>query len=127
MRTANAWNYAYAVSRVVPDRLHKKILRIVQSERREEDSFPTLYRCNTRGQMIRSLKKAGLEPVVVLWEAEPGYLGFSPLIYRLGLAWSRIAPASTRNTLLAFGIKPQAKAVVGRVRHACAESPEYSH
>ncbi len=106
IRTANAWNYAYAISRLIPNRFHRLVLGFVQKDRAEQDSFPTLYRCNTRHAMTRSLKMVGLEPVVVLWDAEPGYLAFSALTYRLGLALSRISPSGLKNTLLAFGTKP---------------------
>ncbi len=45
--TPNKWGYVALVSRLVPNRLHSKLLKAIQPHRKEEDVFPTHYRVNT--------------------------------------------------------------------------------
>lgn len=49
-RTPNKWHYSMLASRLVPERLHARLLRRAQSAGREErDVFPKHYRMNTAG------------------------------------------------------------------------------
>ncbi len=103
IRTINAWSYLGIVSRFVPRSLHVGLLSRVQPDRRAEDMFPTRYRCNTVGRLRRALDRAGFDAVVYSAEAEPSYLGFNPIAYRLGLAHRRLAPSRLRVGLIAWG------------------------
>jgi SAM-dependent methyltransferase len=105
IRTPNARSYAAVASRLVPNRLHAKVLARVQPGRKEEDVFPTLYRCNTRAQLRRALERHGFEAVVDSHESEPAYLSFSRVSYALGVLHQRYAPAPIRRTLLAYARK----------------------
>lgn len=110
LRTPNKLGYVAQVARMVPNRLHARVLGRVQEGRKEEDVFPTLYRCNTVWALRRALRENGFDAVVYGYEAEPGYLAFSRLAYRLGVWHQRWAPGFLKVTLFAFGKK------VGRVR-----------
>lgn len=103
VRTPNAWNYIALVSRLVPDRLHAGVLAKVQDGRKEEDVFPTLYRCNTIGTLRARLSENGFDHVVYGYDAEPSYLSFSKIAYFFGVLWQRFAPAFLRSALFAFG------------------------
>lgn len=52
-RTPNRWHYTYLLSALIPNRLHKRILELVQPLRQEKDVFPTYYRLNT----LRTIRK----------------------------------------------------------------------
>ncbi|HMP79624.1 MAG TPA: class I SAM-dependent methyltransferase [Pirellulaceae bacterium] len=105
IRTPNAWSYVALAARLIPNRMHARVLRVAQSGRKEEDVFPTVYRCNTAGRLRRTLARHGLQGVVYAHEAEPGYLAFSSLLYRLAAGCQPLLPAWFRTTLLAFGRK----------------------
>ena len=109
LRTPNIWNYATLATRLIPNRLHAKVLARVQPSRKQEDIFPTLYRCNTARQIRRQLECSGLDAVVVPYESEPAYLSFSRGLYALGVLHQRYAPRLFRRSLLAFGTKRRAR------------------
>jgi len=105
IRTYNVWSYVGVASRLVPNRLHGAVTTKVQVSRREEDVFPTLYRCNTRGKLRKAFHRNGFDGVVYSIEAEPSYLRFSRMLYRIGAVVHRITPPQFRWTLLGFGRK----------------------
>lgn len=110
LRTPSKLWYVALIARIVPNRLHARVLGRVQEGRKEEDVFPTLYRCNTVWALRRALRESGFDGVAYGYEAEPSYLSFSRLAYRLGVWHERWAPGFLKVTLFAFGKK------VGQVR-----------
>lgn len=111
LRTPNRWSYIAAVAQLVPNRLHARVTAKAQDGRAEQDVFPTRYRCNTRGSIRRQLNRLGYSAWVESIEAEPCYLHFSPLAYRIGSVVHRWLPRTFRSTLIAFASKPAAQAV----------------
>ena len=109
VRTPNVWSYPVVASRIVPNRLHARALRRLQPNRKEEDVFPTLYRCNSREKLRRTLERHGFDCVVRAHESEPGYLGFSRPLYALGVVYQRYAPQALRSVLMAFAVKRPAR------------------
>jgi hypothetical protein len=89
----------------VPNRDHSRVLEKVQEDRKAEDVFPTVYRCNSRGKLLRALRQHGLDGVVYGYESEPKYLQFSRFAYRIGVLYQRIAPRGLGNALFAFARK----------------------
>lgn len=108
IRTVNANSYLGVASRLFPGRLHARLLARIQPERSPRDVFRTLYRCNTQKRLAATLARHGFDAVVYGAEAEPSYLAFSPLAYRLGVLHARHAPSGMRVGLLAFGRLPGA-------------------
>jgi SAM-dependent methyltransferase len=100
IRTPNVLSYVGLISHVVPNRWHGAVLRVAQSGRGEY--FPTAYRCNTLWSLRRALARHGYEGVAYGYEAEPSYLNFSKLAYRLGVWHQRFAPGFLRPALFAF-------------------------
>jgi len=105
IRTPNTWNYMGIVSRLIPSRLHARVLRRIQPGRREEDVFSTVYRCNSVRKLRRALTRHGLEGVVQTHEPEPAYLSFSGILYALAVFHQRHAPSAFRRMLFAFARK----------------------
>ncbi len=103
IRTINAWSYVGVGSRLVPDRLHARLLGRLQRQRAACDVFPTFYRCNTIPKLRRSLEAHGFDSAVYGAEAEPAYLAFNPAAYALGLAHRRLAPRFMQTGLFAWG------------------------
>ncbi len=102
IRTSNAWNYIAIFSKLIPNRCHHTVLARVQERRKEEDVFPTYYRCNTLPALRTMLTQHGFQHVVYGHEAEPSYLSFSRIAYWLGTLHQRFAPNLLRATLFAF-------------------------
>lgn len=105
IRTPNVRSYPVLASRLVPGRLHKGVLRRLQPDRKKDDIFPTLYRCNSPKKLTRSLERHGFSGIVHAHESEPGYLGFSRSLYALGVLYQRYAPPSLRSVLMGFGVR----------------------
>jgi SAM-dependent methyltransferase len=103
LRTPNVWNYATVATRAIPNRLHTRVLHTVQPGRKEEDVFPTLYRCNSVRRLRATMSRAGFDSVVHTFESEPAYLSFSSVTYFLGVMHQRYAPPALRRTILAYG------------------------
>jgi SAM-dependent methyltransferase len=103
VRTPNSWGYVALCSRLVPNRHHARVLGKVQDGRKEEDVFPTLYRCNSIWAMRAMLRRHGFDHSVYGYEAEPSYLSFSRLAYWLGVWHQRLAPRFLKPALFAFG------------------------
>lgn len=102
LRTPNSNSYVALIARLVPNRHHASVTRRVQDRRKDEDVFPTLYRCNTRHRLRRMLEHHGFEHAVYSYEAEPSYLSFSKLAYGLGVLHQRFAPRCVKPALFAF-------------------------
>jgi SAM-dependent methyltransferase len=105
IRTPNAWNYASIATRLIPNDLHARVLGRVQPNRKEEDVFPTVYRCNSVRKLRAALTRHGFDVVVRTYEAEPAYLSFASVPYLLGVLHQRYAPQAIRRTLYAFALK----------------------
>lgn len=103
IRTPNRWGYVALASRMIPNRMHARVLSKVQADRDEVDVFPTFYRCNSRGRLQRAMERAGFDAAVWTTEAEPGYFAFSGLLYRVAAMAHAVMPAPLRTTLVAFG------------------------
>jgi SAM-dependent methyltransferase len=92
--TPNKWGYVGVGARLVPRRLHGYILRLVEPRREEEDSFPPVYRMNTR-RALRALFPAGkFDDFSYAYDGQPFYHFESSLMGRLWQAvfWATPAP-----------------------------------
>ncbi len=103
VRTPNHWNYIALISRLIPNQKHTQVLTRAKANLREEDIFPTLYRCNSISALRKALEKYGFEHVVYGYEAEPSYLSFSKIAYALGVLHQKLAPGFLKPAIFAFG------------------------
>jgi SAM-dependent methyltransferase len=102
LRTLNVHNYIGIISRFLPSSLHNRVLSKVQVGRKEQDVFPTVYRCNTISALRRRLKENHFQAVVYGHEAEPSYLSFAALAYALGVAHQKFAPGFLKAAIFVF-------------------------
>jgi 2-polyprenyl-3-methyl-5-hydroxy-6-metoxy-1,4-benzoquinol methylase len=101
-RTPNRWGYPYVAATIIPNRLHAKVISIVQPGRKAHDVFPTYYRANTRRALLRLLKTHQFEGCVYRHISEPSYLGFSRWSYAFGVYLHRWLPAVLWTSLFVF-------------------------
>jgi SAM-dependent methyltransferase len=103
IRTMNSLNYIALFARLIPARFHKAVLRkALCGHRKEEDGFPTMYRCNTKRGICRMLDQHGFEHCVYGYEAEPYHLSFSHVSYLCGVLHQRLAPRLFKGMIFAF-------------------------
>lgn len=88
--TANMWDYRTLVARLVPNRLHARIVRQVEG-RMEEDTFPIASRTNTRTDVERLAVSAGLrvESFECLSQF-PIHLMFNGALFFLGVCYEKL-------------------------------------
>ncbi|MDG1899126.1 MAG: methyltransferase domain-containing protein [Phycisphaerales bacterium] len=103
--TPNKYFYVSILASLIPNRFHSALTSRVQHDRKDEDVFPTFYRCNTKRTVIRMMEKAGFDVTVVRHEAEPAYMHFSSIAYRLGAIAHRLMPPPLASTLLIYARK----------------------
>lgn len=103
LRTPNRWSYIGIAANLIPNKFHSNVTSVVQEGRKEEDVFPTFYRCNSISRIKNMMKQHGFEAVVYGFEAEPSYLSFSKSAYWLGVLHQRFAPRFLKPVIFAFG------------------------
>jgi SAM-dependent methyltransferase len=101
-RTPNRWGYIGIGARVVPNRLHGRVLSRMQATRQEVDIFPTFYRMNTRSTLKGLFDEVHYQHAVYSHNPEPAYFGRSTVLWRLVSATSRVLPDALGATLHVF-------------------------
>ena len=104
VRTTNRWGYVGVIASLIPNRFHAKITGKVQEDRKTEDVFPTVYKCNSTRKIRKQMKASGFDSVVYGYGSEPKYFEFSVIFYWLGKLYERIAPKFLQPAIFAFGI-----------------------
>ena len=93
-KTPNRRHYVATIARLTPHRFHQRI--IAMRSRVADDVFPTRYRANSRGDVQRLAKDAGLGvDRIELIEGRPEYLRIFWPAYLVGLAYERIVNATS--------------------------------
>jgi SAM-dependent methyltransferase len=87
-KTPNRFHYMPVIASATPTWFHKMYNR--WRGREEVDTFPTLYRLNSRGAVRKYAKAVGLE-VERVWtvEGRPEYLRLTPPTYLAGMIYER--------------------------------------
>lgn len=88
--TANVWDYATMIARIVPNRLHPMIVARTEG-RAEEDVFPTCYRTNSRGAVRKLADSTGfvIESFRYLGQY-PNYFLFNAPLFVLGTIYDKV-------------------------------------
>lgn len=88
--TANLWDYASLIARLVPNRLHPWIVARTEG-RAEEDVFPVAYRTNTRGAVARWASQAGFELDSLRYLGQyPSYFMFNGALFLLATGYEKL-------------------------------------
>lgn len=103
IRTPNRWSYIGLAATFIPNKYHSSVTSFVQDGRKDEDVFPTLYKCNSIRKLKNIMKKNNFECVVYGYEAEPSYLSFSKIAYFFGVLHQRFAFGFMKPAIFAFG------------------------
>lgn len=88
--TPNKWDYASVISRIVPNRYHGPLVKLTTG-RDPDDVFPTVYKANSKKDLYRHLRAAGLEVREFRYLGQyPEYLKFSSILYFLGSLYEKM-------------------------------------
>lgn len=88
--TPNATSPAAMLNRLLGPLQHRLVPKLYGRE--EVDTFQVMYRANTQRQLTQLAKNAGFEVVALRSIKDPTYFAFHPVLFRLSVWWSRIAP-----------------------------------
>lgn len=102
VRTPNRYGYIALANRLIPDRLHSRLIQSAQSQRKSEDVFPAVYRLNTARAFGQRFPASRYDRYVIPWDAEPAYHFGSKLLYSLFLAIQYCTPAPFKTVLMVF-------------------------
>ncbi|HEY1092173.1 MAG TPA: class I SAM-dependent methyltransferase [Burkholderiaceae bacterium] len=115
--TANLWDYGTVAARLVPNRLHARVVKYVEG-RAEEDTFPTQFKTNSKSEIERLAAGSGLELSRIEYLNQyPNYFMFNGALFYLGMLFERLtsrfdALKFLRGWLLVTLQKPAAGAAV---------------
>lgn len=88
-KTPNRLHYATVAARCTPFWFHRWFNR--KRGRVEHDTFPTVYRCNSKRQLLQSVAESDLQlQSLYFWEGRPEYTRVFPLMYAFGIAYERL-------------------------------------
>jgi len=85
----NAHNYIALISRVVPNWLHKHVVRVLYG-REQQFTFPVYYKTNTKDKLDESLNRHGFICEYFRYIGDPTYIAFNEPLYRLGVFLERL-------------------------------------
>ncbi len=93
-KTPNKWHYMPTIARMTPHGFHQYVNRL--RGRAEVDTFPTRYRTNTKGDVLRLAAAAGLmvERIEHI-EGRPEYLRMTWPTYLVGTLYERIVNSTS--------------------------------
>jgi SAM-dependent methyltransferase len=88
--TANLWDYASIIAKLVPNRFHPWIVSKTEG-REEHDVFPVAYRTNTRGAVQKWAKQAGFEIISFRYLGQyPSYFMFNGYLFLLATGYEKL-------------------------------------
>ncbi|MDN5893794.1 MAG: class I SAM-dependent methyltransferase [Nocardioides sp.] len=79
-RTPNKWGYIALGARMVPNKMHARVLERLQPARAERDVFPTRYRMNTLGALRQQFPERWWKVTGYTVNGEPVYFGSSRVL-----------------------------------------------
>ena len=103
-RTPHKYSYVAIIASLVNNRFHSKLLRFIQSERKEIDVFPTRYKLNKMKDIKSTF--SNWEHYSFVYRAEPAYYFGNRFIFVLQSLLHRIMPSFACGNLFVFVKKP---------------------
>lgn len=88
--TANLWDYASIIAKLVPNRFHPWLVSRTEG-REEHDVFPVAYRTNTRGAIRKLAGQTGFEIVSFRYLGQyPSYFMFNGFLFLLATGYEKL-------------------------------------
>jgi SAM-dependent methyltransferase len=88
-KTPNKWHYVPMIAKITPYSFHIFINKV--RGRESYDTFQTVHKCNTVGDVKKYSHKSGFTFVdFIMWEGRPEYLRIAFPFYLLGYSYERL-------------------------------------
>lgn len=101
-RTPNKWGMISISARLVPNSFHDTLLRYLQPQKKSVDTFPTVYRLNTRAQLERHFAPTAFDHCTFTYDGGPSYAGNSRIAWKLSRGAARLTPSRFDPMLFVF-------------------------
>jgi SAM-dependent methyltransferase len=105
-RTPNKYGYVTLLTGLIHNRLHTRVLKRVQPDRKEIDVFPTVFKMNTIGDIATVCRQVGLQNHTYRFTPEPGYFFDSKFMFFAFNCLDAVLPRFMQPTLMVFLRKP---------------------
>ena len=105
-RTPNKYGYITILTGLIHNRLHTRVLKMVQPDRKEVDVFPTVFKMNSLGDVDAVSRQVGFENHTYRFTPEPGYFFDSRVMFFVFNCIDAILPRFMMPTLMVFLRKP---------------------
>jgi SAM-dependent methyltransferase len=93
--TANLWDYASIIAKLIPNRYHAYIVSKTEG-RAEHDVFPVAYRTNTRGAIMKWARESGLDLLSFRYLGQyPSYFMFNGFFFLLATGYQKVIGNAT--------------------------------
>lgn len=100
--TPNKWGYPAVLSRMVPNRFHTAVLKVMAPHRLPEDTFWTYYRMNTQRQLRRLFPVDRFEHFTYTFDGPPNYHASRVVLARFWQLYAYLTPPPFRSCLHIF-------------------------
>ena len=99
-RTPHKYKYVSLFASLLKNKYHSKLLKIIQPQRAEQDTFPTAYKLNT----LQSIKKRfdNYKNFSYLYASHPAYYANNKLLFKLISWFHKILPAIMVSEIFVF-------------------------
>lgn len=88
--TANMWDYATLIARLVPNRFHARVVQGCRGPS-EEDTFPTAYKTNARRDIQRPAAGSGPQvSSIEYFSQHPNYFMFNDALFFVGMCFGKL-------------------------------------
>jgi SAM-dependent methyltransferase len=101
-RTPNRWGYVGMAVRMIPNSLHKRLLRGLQPNRVAEDVFPTQYKMNSRKSISKLFPHPHWIDYTYTNNPTPKYFGKSRVLFSIIDLYQSSMPNTFKTDLLVF-------------------------
>ncbi len=103
-RTPHKYKYVSILARIFSNKIHKKIIKLVQPSREEQDVFPTFYRLNTFKDIKKNL--FSYKNYSYLYASHPAYFANKKSIFFIMSFLHKILPSFMVSEIFVFLKKP---------------------
>lgn len=101
-RTPNLLGYVGTSTNLIPNRLHVRMLKVLQPFRQAKDVFPTCYKLNTKHALRKHFSPASFDHHSYFYTPEPGYFGNATWLWRTVMFFERFVPRVCSPVLMVF-------------------------
>jgi len=101
-RTPNKYCLVSLMTRAIHNSQHSRLLRWVQPKRNSIDVFPTVFKLNSKRDIVRWFGSDAFDDFTYRYEAEPSYFFDNRAVFAFMLLINRLLPRAMKSGLFVF-------------------------